>query len=50
LQNTDCVSSDGFIDLTQTGSVASLGLDGYYNTAKLGRYSYARVGESSSKL
>jgi flavin reductase (DIM6/NTAB) family NADH-FMN oxidoreductase RutF len=50
LQNTDCVSNDGFIDLTQMGSVASLGLDAYYSDGKLNRYAYARVGDQANAL
>jgi flavin reductase (DIM6/NTAB) family NADH-FMN oxidoreductase RutF len=50
LQNIDCVSSDGFIDLTKMGSVASVGLDGYYSDGKLKRYAYARVGDQAKAL
>jgi flavin reductase (DIM6/NTAB) family NADH-FMN oxidoreductase RutF len=42
LSHLDCVSDDGFIELTQLGSLASLGLDGYYSANPLARYAYAK--------
>ena len=39
----DSVEEDGFIDLQKAGSITSLGIDGYYATAKLGRLPYAKT-------
>ena len=36
------VASDGFIELSQEGSVVSLGLDAYYKTSPLQRFAYAK--------
>jgi flavin reductase (DIM6/NTAB) family NADH-FMN oxidoreductase RutF len=36
---------DGYIDLQTAETVCSNGLDGYYNTKPLGRYSYAKPGQ-----
>jgi flavin reductase (DIM6/NTAB) family NADH-FMN oxidoreductase RutF len=35
------ISQDGFLNLSELGSVASLGIDGYYKTSQLARYPYA---------
>lgn len=44
------VQPDGFVDLEQVGSLASLGIDGYYKTSKLDRFSYAKPGQPASRL
>lgn len=38
------IEPDGFIDLAKTGSLAGVGLDGYYKGEKLHRFSYAKPG------
>jgi flavin reductase (DIM6/NTAB) family NADH-FMN oxidoreductase RutF len=38
----DCLFEDGALDLEKAGSLASLGLDGYYKTQRLARLSYAK--------
>ncbi|MFN5182539.1 MAG: flavin reductase family protein [Bacteroidota bacterium] len=37
-----CLSSDGFIDIHQLGTIACSGLDAYYSTHKIARLSYAK--------
>jgi flavin reductase (DIM6/NTAB) family NADH-FMN oxidoreductase RutF len=44
------LSKDGFIDLEQANIITSLGIDGYYTTEKLARYSYAKPNEPSYKI
>ena len=41
---------DGFVDLEKAGSLTSLGIDGYYKTSLLKRYSYARPNQDPSEL
>jgi hypothetical protein len=36
------VGADGFINLAQTDSLVSLGLDAYYQAAPLQRFTYAK--------
>jgi hypothetical protein len=36
------VAGDGFIELSKEESIVSLGLDAYYQTSPLDRYSYAK--------
>jgi flavin reductase (DIM6/NTAB) family NADH-FMN oxidoreductase RutF len=36
------LKGDGFLDLAQVHIITSLGIDGYYSTQKLARYSYAK--------
>jgi flavin reductase (DIM6/NTAB) family NADH-FMN oxidoreductase RutF len=50
ISQPDCVADDGFIELTQLGSVASLGMDGYYSASKLARYNYAKPGSNTAPL
>lgn len=38
------IAADGFIKLEKIESITSLGIDGYYNTSVVGRYSYAKPG------
>lgn len=40
---------DGFIDLNRAESLCSNGIDGYYNTIPLGRFSYAKPGNNLEK-
>lgn len=37
---------DGYIDLQTAETICSNGLDGYYKTKELGRYTYAKPGQS----
>ena len=40
--NEKAVAGDGFIELSKEDSIVSLGLDAYYQTSPLDRYSYAK--------
>lgn len=44
------VGKDGYIHLQKGGIISSLGIDGYYATQLLGRYSYAKPGKHPSLL
>lgn len=44
------VRPDGFIDLQQAGSVCSNGIDAYYTTETLGRFSYAKPGDPTRRI
>lgn len=44
------VGNDGFIHLQKADIISSLGIDGYYSTQLLGRYSYAKPGKHSSLI
>lgn len=44
------VQTDGFVDLENVGSLASLGLDGYYKTSLLSRYAYAKADQPTRRL
>lgn len=46
----DIVSEDGFLNLDKAGSVCSNGIDGYYTTALIERYSYAKPGILPQKI
>mgnify|MGYP006266823311 CR=1 FL=1 len=46
----DSVGSDGFIDLTRTDSITCAGLDAYYTTNKIARYTYAKPDHTPGKL
>lgn len=39
----ELILSDGFIDIQKSGSIVSLGVDGYYSCEQIGRYEYARI-------
>lgn len=41
---------DGFIDLQKAGTICSNGIDSYYKTAQLNRFSYAKPGKEPSTL
>ena len=44
------VLPDGFIEIEKAGSIASLGVDGYYTTERLVRYEYAKPGKKPGKI
>jgi len=44
------VSHDGFINIQRTGSMASLGMDAYYETIPVKRFKYAKVGVTIQEL
>ena len=44
------IADDGFIKLEKIESLTSLGIDAYYNTDAIGRYSYAKPGIMPVKL
>jgi flavin reductase (DIM6/NTAB) family NADH-FMN oxidoreductase RutF len=44
------VGNDGFIHLQKAGTIASLGIDGYYTTQLQGRYNYAKPGKHPSQI
>ncbi|MBC7890364.1 MAG: flavin reductase [Ferruginibacter sp.] len=48
--NEGLVQKDGFIDAEKAGTVASLGIDGYYTTGLVDRYEYAKPGRAPRKL
>lgn len=39
---TDCIVTDGFIDLEKAGSITCSGLDSYHKTKKIARLNYAK--------
>jgi hypothetical protein len=44
------INKDGFIHLEKAGTIASLGIDGYYTTKLQSRYKYAKAGETTTKI
>ena len=44
------LAADGFLDLEKANIVTSLGIDGYYATEKLARFSYAKLGKPGSRI
>lgn len=46
----DIVSEDGFLNLDKSTSVCSNGIDGYYTTELIERYSYAVPGSQPQKI
>ena len=44
------IQTDGFVDLENVGSLASLGIDGYYKTSLVSRYSYAKPDQLPTRL
>jgi flavin reductase (DIM6/NTAB) family NADH-FMN oxidoreductase RutF len=44
------LAADGFLDLKKANIITSLGIDGYYSTEKLARYSYAKPGKELSRI
>lgn len=45
----DIISGDGFLRLEKASSLCSNGIDGYYKTAFINRYSYAKPGIEPTK-
>lgn len=39
----NCLQKDGFLDLNLAGSITCAGLDAYYTTEPIGRYTYAKI-------
>ena len=44
------LSADGFLDLEKANIITSLGIDGYYATEKVARFSYAKPGKPLSRI
>ena len=44
------LAADGFLDLEKANIITSLGIDGYYSTEKLARYSYAKPGKELHRI
>jgi flavin reductase (DIM6/NTAB) family NADH-FMN oxidoreductase RutF len=44
------VQPDGFIDVQKAGSVASLGIDGYYATTPIARFEYAKPDKEPKEI
>lgn len=44
------LAADGFLDLEKANIITSLGMDGYYATEKLARFSYAKPGKELSRI
>ncbi len=48
--DNDIVSEDGFLHLDKAASICSNGIDGYYTTELIKRYSYAKPGIQPQKI
>ena len=48
--DNDIVSEDGFLHLDKVASICSNGIDGYYTTELIKRYSYAKPGIQPQKI
>lgn len=46
----DIIDRDGFLHIEKAGSVTTLGLDGYYATSLLARFSYAKPGVAIEEI
>jgi flavin reductase (DIM6/NTAB) family NADH-FMN oxidoreductase RutF len=44
------IQPDGFVDLSSVGTLTSLGLDGYYKTSMLSRFSYAKPNQQPARI
>lgn len=44
------LSADGFLDLEKANIVTSLGIDGYYTTERIARFSYAKPGKEPFRI
>ena len=44
------LAADGFLDLEKANIITSLGIDGYYATEKLARFSYAKPGKELTRI
>jgi flavin reductase (DIM6/NTAB) family NADH-FMN oxidoreductase RutF len=47
---SDVISEDGFLQLDKAASICSNGIDGYYTTELIKRYSYAKPGIPPQKI
>ncbi|MFM2361111.1 MAG: hypothetical protein RLZZ316_13 [Bacteroidota bacterium] len=50
IKDDQLLQSDGFLQLEKAGIIASLGIDGYYNTTFAQRMEYAKTGKPPEKL
>jgi flavin reductase (DIM6/NTAB) family NADH-FMN oxidoreductase RutF len=50
LVQEDSIGTDGFLSIEKVGTVASVGLDGYYRTDLLARFAYAKPGKAPEKI
>jgi flavin reductase (DIM6/NTAB) family NADH-FMN oxidoreductase RutF len=50
LVQEDIVGADGFLSIEKAGTIASLGLDSYYNADLLARFAYAKPGKPPEKI
>jgi len=48
--DSEIVSADGFLNLEKAATICSNGLDGYYTTELLNRFSYAKPGIEPEKI
>jgi len=48
--NEQAVASDGFIELSKEGSIVSSGLDAYYSTKPLQRFTYAKADQPLTEV
>ncbi|MEO7394003.1 MAG: flavin reductase [Chitinophagaceae bacterium] len=48
--DNDFISEDGFIQLDKAATICCNGIDGYYTTALISRYSYAKPGIQPQKI
>jgi flavin reductase (DIM6/NTAB) family NADH-FMN oxidoreductase RutF len=46
----DVTSKDGFVDIEKAGTIAISGLDGYHETKRIARLSYAKLGIELKKI
>ncbi|MEO7393921.1 MAG: hypothetical protein ABIU11_03200, partial [Chitinophagaceae bacterium] len=46
----DIISEDGFLHLDKANSMCSNGIDGYYSTELIKRFSYAKPGIQPQKI
>ncbi|HLP39381.1 flavin reductase family protein [Lacibacter sp.] len=44
------LAADGFLDLEKANIITSLGIDGYYATERLARFSYAKPGKELTRI
>lgn len=50
LVDKSLVLKDGFIPIEKSGSIMSLGADGYYSAQPIGRFAYAKPGKPTTKI
>jgi len=46
----DFIAPDGYVDIEKAGTVALSGLDGYHETKRITRLSYAKPGKEASEI